>query len=121
MDSQIEKIILDEMETALSKEDYVRCIRYARAAVEYHTRLLKMNMKLPSAAFSNKTDYRYILSGLQQQRHSLYGGLQSLPHQAERYFDDLNKSLEWILERMVYPQHYEEVEKLVGEPWVFHE
>ena len=88
VDSKIERIILDEMETALSKEDYAQCIRYARAAVEYHTRLLKMNIRMPSDTFSNKTDYRYITSGLQhqQQRHSFYGyGVQSLHHQAERY------------------------------------
>lgn len=118
VDSQIEKIILDEMETALSKEDYVQSIRYARAALDYHTRLLKINLNMPSATFSNKTDYRYIISGLQQQqsRFRPYGGVQSLPVQAERYFADLNKSVEWVLERMVYPQHYEEVEKLEGNP-----
>lgn len=122
VDSQIEKIILDEMEAALSKEEYVQCIRYARAAVEYHTRLLKMNMRMPRATFGNKTDYRYIVSGLQQQQYySPYRVFPSLDHRAERYFDDLNKSLEWVFERMVYPQHYVEVEKLVGDPWSFHE
>jgi hypothetical protein len=122
VDSKIERIILDEMETSLSKEDYVQCIRYAKAAIEYHTRLLKMNMRMPSAWFSNKTDYRYITSGLQQQqRHHFYGGVQSLHPQAERYFDALNKSLEWIFDRMVYPQHYVEVEKLAGDPWNYHE
>ena len=45
---------------------------------------------------------------------------ESLHHQAEM-LDALNNSLEWIFDRMVYPQHYVEVEKLAGDKWGYHE
>lgn len=47
VDSKNEKIILDEMERALSQSRFTDALYYARTAVNYHINLLKEQMNLP--------------------------------------------------------------------------
>lgn len=111
VDSKNEIIILTEMETALQKENFADSIMYAKESVQYHKRLMNTNLNAPS--IWRQHNYRYILSGLGSQSRIGLHSLPSLDSQAEQYFDELNNAIKWLLDRNIFPQHYEEVEQLL--------
>jgi len=114
VDSQNEITILDEMEKAMGDQNYADCILYARKAVQYHTELMRLNTMAPT--FYDNLGYRDILAGVQSAPRY---GIRTLDYRAERYFDEVNKAIKYLLDRNLFPDHYDEIEQLL-DPWGLH-
>ena len=110
VDSKNEIIILQEMEKALENKNYPDAIKYSKEAIQYHRELIRMNMEAPNMLNSN--GYRYILSGVKGASQFGYG-LPSLNSQAEQYFSQLNRTIKWLVNRRIFPEHDEEVQQLL--------
>jgi hypothetical protein len=111
VESQIEKIILDEMEKAMVQTNYKDAINYARKAVNYHVRLLKRQMELPDILLQDLDNYWEITTAIKDiQRSNRYVAI----NPGDRYFRGVKKTIEWIIDRIVLPEYNVEIKELLG-------
>ncbi len=104
IDSEVEKTILSEMETALINNRYDDASHYAKSAVFYHRNLLQEEMKLPHR-WDRAHDFQDIYPPNDRYKMKSLG----------RYLEGLEKSIDWITSKMSLQEYYEEVEQLLGD------
>lgn len=97
--SENERAILQEMEKALAKSKYSDSVYYGKQAAIYHVMLLRANMGVPHRGyfynpwtFAKISDFRDI----------------------GRYLEELNEGQNWIIDKLLLREHYDEINHLLG-------
>jgi biotin operon repressor len=116
IDSKNERIILEEMEIALSQNRFGDALHYARTAVNYHINLLREQMNLPVGLDSPDNKYRDITKDISQkfqiQAPFKPRGIPATQSIGDNYFRSLNEIIRWLVERIVLPEHYLDLREL---------
>jgi len=97
--SEVENIILAEMEKALQDERFSDSVFYAKQAVAYHVRLLRHSMKVPHSWHSHSLHFDLDHAGL--------GKL-------GRFVEDTDEKLDWIVDRLCLREYYDEIVGFIG-------
>jgi hypothetical protein len=97
--SEVERIILDEMEKAHNKGRFSDSVYFAKAAVAYHGELLRHAMKVPHTWHSI-----YLRSNLKGR------GLDDIG----QFVEDTDNKIDWIVDRLTLREYYDDITDFIG-------
>lgn len=111
VDSQVEKIILNEMENALILKNFDYALMFARESVLYHKRLLEEEIERP-----HMWTRAHNLNSGSPYGHSRGAGYNSRSDDAQlaRYLKQIEDTLDWVVAKLSLQEYYHETKELIG-------
>lgn len=100
--SEVEKLILAEMEKAFQEERYSDSVYFAKQTVNHHVDLLHDNMKVPRAWPSSFP------------RHHL--GRSRAFRELSEFIESTEKRLDWIVDRICLREYHGDIYEFLGRP-----
>lgn len=98
--SEIEKIILDEMEKAYNEGRFSDSIYYAKRAIAYHAEILRRSMKVPHIWHTFALHLKLKSTGFDD---------------IGQFVEDTDRKIEWIVDRLTLREYYDDIIDLIGD------
>lgn len=115
IDSQIERIILSEIDKAIESERYSHSVSFAKFLINYHTRIIQEDTPLP---------YKFSYRTLTFLPRFGSRGLLPIPHELERiekgleiissYLEGVDEAVKWLISRTILPEYQVEISNVFG-------
>lgn len=117
--SEIERMVLAEMERALKERKYPDSLFYTKQAVAYHIRLLRENMLVPRGWHSSFLHHdlsfsRFRTLHVDRELVEEFRRFDEKFEKLGRFVEETDEKLDWILDRLCLREHYDEVSRFLG-------